>query len=79
MKLRFKDRTELFDAALLVDEPECSELGYPAAVRIMGHDGEFIFASPQAASSRCHLIWATDDERLALSNHGFFVQADAPE
>jgi hypothetical protein len=77
MKLRFKDRDDLFDATLLVDDPECTDLGYPATIRIMGHDGEYIFASPRAASNRCTLVWATHEERQALAAHGFFVEADA--
>ncbi|OAI54876.1 hypothetical protein AYO44_14090 [Planctomycetaceae bacterium SCGC AG-212-F19] len=75
MKLRFKDRYDLFDATLLVDDPECSDLGYPATIRILGHDGEYIFASPQAASSRCTLVWATFQERQAMASYGFFAEA----
>jgi hypothetical protein len=43
----------------------------------MGHDGEYIFASPQAASSRCCLVWATFQERQAMASYGFFAEADA--
>lgn len=75
MKLRFKDRYDLFDATLLVEDPECADLGYPATIRILGHDGEYIFASPQAASTRCTLIWATFHERQAMAQYGFFPEA----
>ena len=75
MKLRINGKRGLFDARLLVDEPDCSELGYKAALRISWPDGEEVFANAEVAAHRCRLVWATPDEWRSLVEHGFVPDA----
>jgi hypothetical protein len=71
MKLRIEGTTGLFDADLLVDAPDCSDLGYRAALKINWPDGEKVWASPTVAAKRCTPVWATPDEWHSLTEFGF--------
>lgn len=71
MKLRIKGNQALFEAALLLDDPECKQMGHRAVIRINGDDGEQIYASPPVAAQRCDLVWATSQEWKWLEEHGF--------
>ena len=71
MKLRITGASGLFDASLLVDGPDCTQCGHPAVIRIKWVDGEEVFASPEVAIQRCHVAWATQEEKEALAAHRF--------
>jgi hypothetical protein len=75
MKLRIMGNDGLFDAALLVDAPDCSELGCKAALRITWADGDHVFAAPAVAAKRCLPVWATPDEWRSLTEHGFLPES----
>jgi len=73
MKLRIRGNTSLYDATLLVADPDCQELGWPAALRINWGNGEPVFASSKVALKRCRMVWATPDEWRSLAEHGFLA------
>jgi hypothetical protein len=70
MKLRVSGSVGLFDA-LLVDGPDCQDLGHAAALCITWVDGDKVFAAREVAAQRCQVVWATPGERRLLTAYGF--------